>query len=111
MGAWGAIGGGALGILEAKNKQDAQYKQNKLAAATARYSPWTKLNGMAMYEQQGDPLLNAIGGGYKGAVGGFGAGQDVQKYQFDQSVRDREMEKMAADKGYVPGQKRSTEGV
>lgn len=70
-GAIGAGAGGVLGFFEGRNAKDAEEKNRLLAAQTARYSPYTKLNAMD-YIPAREPgaIASAIGGAAQGAQAG-----------------------------------------
>ena len=96
------IGGGmaGLGLIKGltldKSKAD---RQRKLAAETARYSPWTGMAPSAV--EEADPFGSAMQGGVSGAM----LGQGVQNAQFQSKMQPLWQMKMEKDlaMGPLPG--------
>lgn len=81
--ALGALASGGLGAAKSAQKQAAKDKATQLAAETARYSPWTKMDPNVAIERaqsmEGANFLgDVLGGGVSGALSGRSA-DDVLK--------------------------------
>lgn len=62
-----AGGGAGLGLIKSLTLDRAREdRQRKLAAETARYSPWTKMTPGAI--EEADPFGSAMQGGFSGAA-------------------------------------------
>lgn len=89
---YGALIGGALGLAKgATIDKDKANRQRELAAATARYSPWTGLQAQPV--QEADPWGSALQGATAGAGMGqsFGAANAQQEYQQKQMANDMKL--------------------
>lgn len=78
MGAYGAIGGAALGALENNQKLGEYNRQKQLASDVERNSPWTHQSGMGMMpgakpDLLGSMMQGATTGASMGMAGGGGS--------------------------------------
>lgn len=68
LGSLGAVGGALRGIDQQKRAQAEEDATKKLAAETARYSPWTGMTPQAIHWNNQTPFGAAIGGGLQGGL-------------------------------------------
>jgi hypothetical protein len=85
------IGGAALGALKYNQDQKNSAKDRQVAAATARYSPWT---GM---KPQDVKRPDAIGDVMQGGLAGAGLGQNMDSADNAQALNDSVINKNNAE--------------
>jgi hypothetical protein len=72
----------AIGAAQGSRAQEQEKRDRSLQAATARFSPWTKLAPQRV-ESQGDMATGAI----SGFTGGMGQSQSLEKFQGEQDLK------------------------
>lgn len=77
-GLWGALAGAGLGALQYGDKKRQNEHDRKVAAETARWSPWTNMKPQAV--EAAPSLIGTLG---QGAIGGANFGQQFAKKDND----------------------------